>query len=135
MRQPGLPARLGLHDVRPLDWLGVAPFFVFAVLFLILPTAFIIIGAFTTADGAFTLDHLAGLASSTILGATWISVKISLLTALAGCVAGLLLSYHAALPSGPAIILSAGVVYLASILFGTRGALRSRLVAHRHRTA
>jgi putative spermidine/putrescine transport system permease protein len=92
MRQPGLPARLGLHDVRPLDWLGVAPFFVFAVLFLILPTAFIIIGAFTTADGAFTLDHLAGLASSTILGATWISVKISLLTALAGCVAGLLLA-------------------------------------------
>jgi zinc/manganese transport system permease protein len=53
----------------------------------------------------------------------------------ASCVAGLLLSYHLALPSGPAIILSAGVVYLASILFGTRGALRSRLVAHRHRTA
>ncbi len=53
----------------------------------------------------------------------------------ASCIAGLLLSYHAALPSGPAIILSAGVVYLASILFGTRGALRSRLVAHRHRTA
>ena len=51
------------------------------------------------------------------------------------CVAGLLLSYHLALPSGPAIILSAGLVYLASILLGTRGALRSRLVAHRHRTA
>jgi zinc/manganese transport system permease protein len=53
----------------------------------------------------------------------------------ASCIAGLLLSYHAALPSGPAIILSAGIVYLASILFGTRGALRSRRVAHRHRTA
>lgn len=53
----------------------------------------------------------------------------------ASCIAGLLLSYHAALPSGPAIILSAGVVYLASIVLGTRGALRSRLVAHRHRTA
>jgi len=53
----------------------------------------------------------------------------------ASCIAGLLLSYHAALPSGPAIILSAGAVYLFSVLFGARGALRSRLVTHRHRTA
>ncbi|MGN6145850.1 MAG: zinc ABC transporter permease AztB [Mesorhizobium sp.] len=53
----------------------------------------------------------------------------------ASCVAGLLLSYHAALPSGPAIILSAGAVYLVSVLAGTRGALRTRLVTHRHRTA
>lgn len=52
----------------------------------------------------------------------------------ASCIAGLLLSYHASLPSGPAIILSAGVVYLASILFGTRGLVRAR-VTHRHRTA
>ncbi|MGN6304604.1 MAG: zinc ABC transporter permease AztB [Mesorhizobium sp.] len=53
----------------------------------------------------------------------------------ASCVAGLLLSYHAALPSGPAIILSAGAVYLVSVLAGTRGALRARLVTHHHRTA
>ncbi|MGO4834932.1 metal ABC transporter permease, partial [Rhizobiaceae sp. 2RAB30] len=51
------------------------------------------------------------------------------------CTAGLLLSYHASLPSGPAIILSAGVIYLASIIFGTRGVLNTRLVRHRHRTA
>ncbi|MEX0406569.1 zinc ABC transporter permease AztB [Aquibium sp. LZ166] len=49
-------------------------------------------------------------------------------------VAGLLLSYHFALPSGPAIILSAGAIYLASILFGSRGVLAER-VRHRHRTA
>ena len=53
----------------------------------------------------------------------------------ASCVAGLLLSYHASLPSGPAIILAAGVVYFISVLFGTRGALRARIVHHRHRTA
>ncbi|KQZ16624.1 zinc ABC transporter permease [Mesorhizobium sp. Root552] len=53
----------------------------------------------------------------------------------ASCVAGLLLSYHASLPSGPAIILAAGVVYFVSVLFGTRGALRARIVHHRHRTA
>lgn len=60
---------------------------------------------------------------------------LSVVIGFVSCVAGLLLSYHASLPSGPAIILSAGVVYFCSILFGTRGALRARIVHHRHRTA
>jgi zinc/manganese transport system permease protein len=60
---------------------------------------------------------------------------LAVLIGFASCVAGLLLSYHASLPSGPAIILSAGVVYFASILFGTRGILRARIIHHRHRTA
>lgn len=37
--------------------------------------------------------------------------------------AGLLLSYHASLPSGPAIILSSGAIYVLSILIAPRGAL------------
>ena len=49
---------------------------------------------------------------------------------------GLLLSYHAALPSGPSIVLVAGGVYLASLLLGSRDSLRSRwLTTQRHRTA
>lgn len=60
---------------------------------------------------------------------------LAVLIGFASCVAGLLLSYHVSLPSGPAIILSAGVVYFASILFGTRGILRARIIHHRHRTA
>jgi len=51
------------------------------------------------------------------------------------CVAGLLLSYHASLPSGPSIILSAGAIYALSIVFGTRGMLSTRVRHHRHRTA
>lgn len=55
---------------------------------------------------------------------------------LASCLCGLLLSYHAGLPSGPAIVLSAGVVYLVSTVAGTRGAFYARIVkTHRHRTA
>ncbi|MBX3566699.1 MAG: metal ABC transporter permease [Rhizobiaceae bacterium] len=55
---------------------------------------------------------------------------------IAACLSGLLVSYHAGLPSGPAIVLSAGVVYLASALLGTRGALVARFARpHRHRTA
>jgi len=60
---------------------------------------------------------------------------IAVAVGLVSCIAGLLVSYHAGLPSGPAIILSAGVLYLASILLGTRGVLMSRLHSHAHRTA
>ncbi len=51
-------------------------------------------------------------------------------------VAGLLGSYHAGVPTGPAIILAAGVVYLLSMAFGPAGGLVWRLVpARRHRAA
>ncbi|MDT3382310.1 metal ABC transporter permease [Labrys neptuniae] len=53
---------------------------------------------------------------------------------LAASLAGLLLSYHAALPSGPAIILSAGSLYLGSLLLGPRG-LRLSLHASPRRRA
>jgi zinc/manganese transport system permease protein len=53
----------------------------------------------------------------------------------ASCISGLLLSYHASLPSGPAIILSAGVVYILSILVGTRGILATRVRHMSHRIA
>jgi zinc/manganese transport system permease protein len=51
------------------------------------------------------------------------------------CVSGLLLSYHASLPSGPAIVLSAGAVYLTSIVAGSRGGLVMRLRPVAHRSA
>jgi putative spermidine/putrescine transport system permease protein len=76
----------------PLNWLGVAPFLLFALLFLILPTIQIVLGAFRTPDGSVTLANLQGLAVPNILNATWLSMKISLLTALLGCVAGLALA-------------------------------------------
>ncbi|MBA8881130.1 zinc/manganese transport system permease protein [Phyllobacterium myrsinacearum] len=60
---------------------------------------------------------------------------VAILIGMASCVSGLLISYHFALPSGPAIILSAGAIYIASILVGSRGVLSSRMRSHRHRTA
>ncbi|MBM3997605.1 MAG: metal ABC transporter permease [Planctomycetes bacterium] len=46
--------------------------------------------------------------------------------------AGLLLSYHANLPSGPAIILVAGGVYIVSVVAGPRGSLWARFLPRRH---
>jgi zinc/manganese transport system permease protein len=47
---------------------------------------------------------------------------------------GLLVSYHLSVPSGPAIILTAGGVYVLSLVLGSRGLVAGRRV-HRHRTA
>lgn len=49
--------------------------------------------------------------------------------------AGLLLSYHLELPSGPAIILVAGALYVGSVLAGTRESIRTRFRAGRHLAA
>ena len=48
---------------------------------------------------------------------------------------GLLLSYHAGLPSGPAIVLLAGAIYIVSLCLGSRDSLRSRPRAWRLRRA
>jgi zinc/manganese transport system permease protein len=51
------------------------------------------------------------------------------------CYAGLLVSYHWSLASGPAIILTSGVMYIASILVSPRGLLATRRRPHAHKTA
>jgi zinc/manganese transport system permease protein len=45
---------------------------------------------------------------------------------------GLLLSYHFNLPSGPAIVLTAGTFYVASVVFGRYGSLRVHFLPRRH---
>ena len=82
-----------------------------------------------------------GLMMLPAVAARFWTVRVEPMCALAvaigfgSCVTGLLLSYHASLPSGPSIILSAGAVYVVSMLFGTRGVVNTRLRQHRHRTA
>lgn len=48
---------------------------------------------------------------------------------------GLLLSYHFNLPSGPAIVLVAGAVYVISIIAGVHGSIMSRWFPRRHYAA
>lgn len=47
-------------------------------------------------------------------------------------IAGLLISYYINVPSGPAIILWAGMMYLLSLLFGRFGSVRARYFPFRH---
>lgn len=79
----------------PLAWLGVMPFLAFALLFLIAPTSFLVIGAFQDADGNPTLQNIADLWQPQILAAYRISIEISGASALIGAGFGALLAYAA----------------------------------------
>jgi putative spermidine/putrescine transport system permease protein len=73
----------------PTQWLGVAPFFIFALMFLILPTAYLVLGAFQNDQGEFTLENIAALSQPSIVAAYWISIKVSFASAILGAFAGL----------------------------------------------
>ncbi|ESY72416.1 acriflavin resistance protein [Mesorhizobium sp. LNHC252B00] len=73
----------------PTQWLGVAPFFIFAIMFLILPTLYLMLGAFQNEAGEFTFENIAALAQPSIIAAYWISIKVSLASSLIGAFAGL----------------------------------------------
>jgi zinc/manganese transport system permease protein len=67
----------------------------------------------------------------------WARDITSMLAVAAGCAAvsgyaGLLVSYHRSLPSGPAIILAAGALYLLSVAIGPVGGLLWRALPRRH---
>lgn len=59
-------------------------------------------------------------------------VALSVAFAVTGAISGLLLSYHADLPSGPAIVLSAGVMYIASVCCGRYGSIAARFLPRKH---
>jgi zinc/manganese transport system permease protein len=60
---------------------------------------------------------------------------VAVVIAVAGAVAGLLLSFYADLPSGPCMVLACGVVYVVSVLAGPReGLLTRRVLGQRHLT-
>ena len=73
---------------RTWAWVGIVPFLVFAVLFLLWPTMFIVVGAFQAPGGGFTLANVANLGQPSILAAFWISIRISFASALLGCLIG-----------------------------------------------
>jgi putative spermidine/putrescine transport system permease protein len=75
------------------DWLGIAPFMLFAVLFLILPTLYLVTGAFFNPAGEFTFQNFHDLFQPNIRAAYWISIKVSTASALGGLLIGFFLAW------------------------------------------
>lgn len=89
-------ARAGAGGVSQLlTWLGVAPFFVFGMLFLLLPTGFLIVGAFQDTQGHPTLTNFRQLLEPSVIEAYWISFKVSAASSAGGAVLGSLLAWAA----------------------------------------
>jgi zinc/manganese transport system permease protein len=59
-------------------------------------------------------------------------IGVATLIGILSSLGGIIWSYHAGLPTGPTIILSAGVGYALSMLFGTRNGLIWRVLPRRH---
>ncbi len=75
-----------------LTWLGAVPFLGYVGVFLFLPAAIIVAGAFAS-EGGLTLANFANLSRPYIVSAIVGSIILSAVTAVAGAVLGALLTY------------------------------------------
>jgi len=76
---------------------------------------------------ALGLMLLPAVASSFWAREVWSMTLIAVPVAFLSGAIGLLLSFHAGLPSGPTIVLVASLFFLGSLLLGSRASVRSRL--------
>ena len=75
-----------------LDWVGAVPFLAYVAIFLFLPTAIIVGGAFAN-DSGFTLQNFANLSRPDVVSSIYGSVILSAVTAIGGAILGALLTY------------------------------------------
>ncbi len=91
--------RKGARSARPLfsrknlAWLGLAPFFLFVLAFMILPAGNILVGSFQDREGAFTLANFANLLRPNIVKSYLVTIRLSAVTALIGSLFGFLVAY------------------------------------------
>jgi putative spermidine/putrescine transport system permease protein len=76
----------------PLHWVGVVPFMAYAGLFLILPTAIVVVGAFL-GNGGLTLSNFGALSQPYLITAFTSSLLLSAVSAIVGAVLGAIFAY------------------------------------------
>jgi putative spermidine/putrescine transport system permease protein len=87
------------------NWLGVVPFFIFALLFLILPSLRLFVGTFTDNKGQFTLANILSLFSDPyIVNGYSLSIRLSAITAIVGGILGFLLAYSVTVGGLPKVL-------------------------------
>jgi putative spermidine/putrescine transport system permease protein len=82
-------------------WLGVLPFFVFIFIFVVLPSISLFVGSFQDNKGNFTFKNLVDLAKPEYANAYWVTIRISLVTAVAGGILGFMMAYAVTLGGLP----------------------------------
>jgi putative spermidine/putrescine transport system permease protein len=91
---------------RSWAWLGVVPFFIFTFAFLLYPSSTIVIKSFQDSiTKSFTFQNINTLLHSQyLMQSYWISIKLSLITAIGGGIFGFLLAYAAIRGSLPRFV-------------------------------
>lgn len=92
--RPSLRASLG-------SWVGLAPFLLFSLAFMLLPAGILLVGSFQDAQGGFTLANLLHLFRPNIIRSYILTIEVSLVTALGGVLFGFLLAYAVTLGGLP----------------------------------
>jgi putative spermidine/putrescine transport system permease protein len=94
------------------NWIGVIPFFLFALLFIFLPSVRLFVGSFTDADGRFTFENVIELFTQQyIIDSYLLSIRISAVTALGGGIFGFLLAYSVTVGGLPKPLRSALITF------------------------
>ena len=75
------------------NWLGLLPFFIFAIAFMLIPSASLFIDSFRNSSGHFTFDNILSLSQPPIPESYSMSIRVSAFTALLGGIIGFLLAY------------------------------------------
>lgn len=94
----GIPRR---QNRAWLNWVGVVPFVLYIAVFLIAPALGLVVGAFQSNNGGFTLSHVNRLLEQQYIDAYILSVKLSLVTAFAGTIIGGFVAYAAVKEGSP----------------------------------
>jgi putative spermidine/putrescine transport system permease protein len=95
----GRPAGGG-HRRLTWHWVGVVPFLAYTTVFLLIPTATVVFGAFSDPSTGVSFTHINELFSDVVWEAFKNSILVSGLSAAIGAIVGALLSY--AIVTGPA---------------------------------
>ncbi len=89
------------HEHTFWNWLGLAPFFLFVLVFLIVPSLNLFTGAFVTSSGDFTLANLGVFRNPNVIKAYLTSLQVSLLTAVIGGLFGFFVAYAVTIGNAP----------------------------------
>ena len=91
------------------------PFFVFVGLFLLLPTAIVLVGSMTAPGGGFSLTNFAGINKPYMVKAFSLSLSVSAVSAVAGAFFGAVLAY-AVVTGNPSGLLRRSIMSASGVL-------------------
>ena len=102
---------------RELGTIAVSiPFFAYTACFLLAPTVIVIVGAFQSADGSFTVANFNKLFEANTIAAFGTSILVSLASSLIGAVVGALASYALVIGAKPNGLLRRMISAISSVL-------------------